>query len=124
MIDVFEINLYRPKEFGDCSRFVSTKHILRMDEGIDYLKDCDPREVAEKLFHVTNAPEEFLDDQDIEMRSVYRGKLKASRADDEYKYHSISVGDKINIIKREDGKLTASVAVCEPVGWRMITHTM
>ena len=59
-------------------------------------------ETAELVFHITNAPEELLSEEELKVANAFRAK-------DNY---SLSTGDVVEV----DG----DYFLCEPAGWRQI----
>ena len=99
-----KIKIHRPinrRYAFEADEFVTRETIFEYDLPT-IKKERFAEEVAELVFHITNAPEEMLSEQELECASAFRNK----------KNYSLSTGDIVEV----DG----DHFLCESVGWKKV----
>ena len=103
------IEIHRPSELRGA--FDADEHTLRdkiyeADFPQSFIGDYKRigEEVAEYVFHVLNAPDEILDEAELQIANDFRGK----------KHYSLSTGDIVVV----DGEYF----LCESFGWKKIEN--
>ena len=104
------IKIFRPVEFGNTDVNATRVSVLDMKVYNDELFDMATEEVAEKMFHVTNAPEELLKSElEILLWNLYKNLLNPGT------FHSMSVGDRVEVSRPKEATLCWTCMNC---GWR------
>ena len=98
------IKVHRPinrRYAFEADEFV-TREIIFEYELPTIKKERFAEEVAELVFHITNAPEEMLSEEELRVVKAFRGKGN----------YSLSTGDIVEV----DGDMF----LCESIGWRKV----
>ena len=120
MDKVIQITIHRPLEFGQhTDTFCNKKFVCAINGGLDQFAGEDIEVIAERMFILTNAPEEHLGYNDMITRKHYADALDRSQTFPELKYFSISKGDLIKAHGYYKGRLFSSFAVCQTSGWKV-----
>lgn len=104
------IRIFRPVEFGNTDINATRTCVFTAKVVNSELFDLCTEHVAEKMFHVTNAPEELLTSELDQILFNVHHNLKSNET-----YHSLSVGDRVEVMHKGENP---KVWTCMSSGWR------